>query len=320
MPELDEVALKKARLLRVKVRQKRYDNERDKELADEIDWILENVEDFHVGEPDCRRGLFVTGPAGTGKTFALKHALSSHPRLQPYRNVSNKLVRPCISVKLGKEAKPLNLIKQVLTKLDIPSEGHEPELGPLLRDQLKLQGVILLHLDEAQHTVRSNTSKAFEAVQDLVKGMIDREDWPLHVILSGMPRIENMREDDQIERRSRVTSFRPLKGDADLEEISGLVTKVANDCELRLAENVTSDEFIGRLCKAAHGAFGTIICDVRNACFRAISRGMTEVTINHFGIEYERNTGALRSENIFLAKDWQLLKVKDALKSMQEEV
>lgn len=95
----------------------------------------------------------------------------------------------------------------VLKAMNLPHEGNETEMTDSMLLQFKERRVCCLYLDELQHTVRSNTKAAFETVQDLLKSMLDIKDWPLHVVLSGMPKIEKMRDDAQIRRRSNVISF-----------------------------------------------------------------------------------------------------------------
>lgn len=308
------------RALKNQVRKKRLKNDRDDDLADEIQSMLENIDDFlEFGSCEERRGLFVTGPAGTGKSTALKHILRTNPELQPYRNEHNALIRPALSIKLPKESKTNVVVEEVLKALDLPADGTEKELTPVMMDALKVHQVKILHFDESQHTVRSQTSKAFEAVQDMIKQLIDREDWPLHVILSGMPRIERMRDDEQIGRRSMVFPFRRLEIEADRHVFSGLLAEISADCGLQLQDQLKDDKFLGQLFKTTGGAWGTAIGDIRRACFRALTKRKTEVTVNHFAQEYERNTGALLKENIFLADNWEQLEVKATLKAMRDE-
>lgn len=308
------------RALKNEVRRKRYKNERDDDLAEDIQSMLDNVDEFlEFGTCDERRGLFVTGPAGTGKSSALKQILSTHPDLQPYHDEFGALVRPCLSIKLPKESKTNVIVAEVIKALGLPNEGSEKLLTPIMHDMLKVHKVRLLHFDEAQHSVRSQTSSAFEAVQDLIKQLVDRDDWPIHVILSGMPRIEKMRDDEQIGRRSNVFPFHRLDFDADKAVFPELLIEIATDCGLTVASKMLEEESLRRLCKATRGAWGTLICAIRSACFRALTKGLKEVTIINFAQEYERNTGALRQENLFTADNWQELKVKETLKHMREE-
>ncbi|KQQ36490.1 hypothetical protein ASG19_08655 [Rhizobium sp. Leaf306] len=318
----DQIDLHRANLraLKNQVRQKRLKNDRDDDLADEIQSMLDNIDDFfEYGSCEDRRGLFVTGPAGTGKSTALKHILQTNPALQPYRNEHNALVRPALSIKLPKESKTNVVVEQVFKALDLPAEGSEKLLTPMMMDALMAHKVKILHFDEAQHTVRSQTNAAFEAVQDMVKQLVDWEEWPLHVILSGMPRIERMRDDQQIGRRSMVFPFRRLEIESDKYVFAGLLNEVSADCGLQLRDNLREDDFLGRLCKSTHGAWGTAIGDIRRACFRALTKRKSELTVSHFAQEYERNTGALLKENIFLAENWEQLEVKETLKAMRDE-
>ncbi|MGR9148084.1 AAA family ATPase [Rhizobium leguminosarum] len=307
------------RSLRVSVRSTFHESGKDKELDAAMEYIVQNVEDFHEGAASPRRGLFVTGPAGTGKTTSLKHAFAKVPEFQPRVGEYGELIRPLISLKLPKKCAGRDMVASVLTAMGLPAEGSEKDMTDFLMLQFKQRQVIVLHLDELQHTVRSNTRAAFEAVQDLLKIMMDISDWPLHLVLSGMPRIEKMRADDQIRRRSDVIPLHPMECPDDAEWIAKLMVDVAvKGCGLKLSADVQTDEFHDRLCRATNGAWGTLIELIQAASFRALSRSKSELTIKHFAQEYEKANGSARDENMFLAADYQNLLPNDSLSSMME--
>lgn len=308
------------RALRVAVRQTHIASPMDEDLNDALGYFAENITDFNDGAPSPRRGYFLVGQAGTGKSTAVRHAFSRFANFQPYVNEHGETVRGAISVKLPKKATTHHIVIAVLKAMGLPHEGTEKDLTDELLNQLMQRQVKVLHLDELQHTIRSNTRAAFEAAQDFIKQLIDRDDWPLHVLLSGMPRIERMREDDQIERRSKVIPFHAMKYPDDGERLAELMDKIAVDgCGLSLEPQLVDPEFHERLCMASRGAWGTTIEMIQSASFRALARGKSSLTVNHFAQEYEQNSGSSRQENIFKSEQFREIEPKNSLSSMMGE-
>ncbi|MDH6231607.1 type II secretory pathway predicted ATPase ExeA [Mesorhizobium soli] len=306
--------------LRVRVRNTYIESGKDDEIAAAMSYVVSNIHDFHAGAASPRRGIFIIGPAGTGKSWALKHAFKQVSDFQTYENEHGETVHPLISIKLPKRCTTKDLVVAVLEAMNLPHEGNETQMTEFMRLQFKERRVHCLHLDELQHTVRSNTRVTFEAVQDLLKSMLDIEDWPLHIILSGMPKIEKMREDDQIRRRSNVIPFHPMEFPVDTEWVAHLIKQVAGiGCGLELSADLVCDEFRERLCLATSGAWGTMIEMIQSASFRALERNRTVLTIRHFAKEYQIATGCDPSDNIFLAENFRDIDPKMSLASMMED-
>lgn len=308
------------RALRVKVRSTYIDSPMDPIVYEAAAYFEENIGDFESGAASPRRAYFVTGPAGTGKSSAIKHALSKIHEFQPYYDKYGERVCPYVYVKLPKECKTLDLVVAILKAMGLPHEGREKDLTDELLSQLMKRQTKILHLDELQHTVRSNTRAAFEAAQDLIKQFVDRDDWPLHAFLSGMPRIENIRQDDQIGRRSKVISFHRMDFEADGKRLINLLDQIAvAACGLKLDEYLQTEEFLERLCHAYRGAWGTTIEAIQSAGFVALKKGKNVLTRNHFAQEYESDSGALREENIFISPRFREIEPKSSLASMMED-
>lgn len=308
------------RITRVRVRNTHIPSLMDEAVKEALRRIVENIEDFEDGAASPRRGLFVAGAAGTGKSTALRHAFATMPELRSWTDEYGENVRTLISVKLPKRCQTKDIVVAVLKEMNLPHEGSEHVLTDFLLEQIRERRVKILHLDELQHTVRSNTKIAFEAVQDFLKQLIDREDWPLHVICSGLPKIENMRKDEQIGRRSTVVPFYALQFPPDASIIAKLVRDVVEvGCELTLDEELTRPEFHHRLCRATGGAWGTMIETIQTASFLAISRGRKVLTIRHFARGYEATSGCSDHENIFLSPNFENIDPSQSLASLTED-
>ncbi|WP_426231651.1 AAA family ATPase [Pararhizobium sp. DWP3-4] len=307
------------RALKKKVRSQYIENGRDEQVADHLNFIVSNIDDFHAGAASQRRCLFVIGPSGSGKTTALEHHFKKIPQFQPFVR-ELETVKPLISLPAPKQSPTKDLIVAVLKTMNLPHKGSEQELTALLKEQAKERSLIALHIDEGQHAIRSNTPKAIKGVQDFLKNLMAIPDWPLHLIISGMPEVDNMRiGDGQMERRSHVLKFEPMEYPDDLDWLKTLLHNVAvQQCSLKLSDAITSDEFLGRLCRAMNGGWGSIIEMVQEACFVALANGRTTLTINHFAYRYDQITACKEGENMFHSPRWNELKPKFSLMDLQE--
>ncbi len=308
------------RSLKANVRSTYIASGRDEQVDEYLNFIVSNMRDFESGVASQRRCLFVIGHSGSGKTTTLAHHFGKLPEFQP-RQRGQETIRPLISITAPKVSPTKNLIVEVLKKMNLPYHGTEHELTTLLKEQAKARSMVALHVDEGQHAIRSNAPKAIKGVQDFLKNLMAIPDWPLHLIISGVPEVNRMRVGDgQMERRSQVLKFEPMEFPEDTDWLRSLLENVAvEQCGLKLAENIRTDEFLGRLCRAMNGGWGSIIEMVQEACFVALANGRTELTINHFAHRYDQITACKPGDNMFHSPRWNELKPKFSLLEMVEE-
>ncbi|WP_312403710.1 ATP-binding protein [Rhizobium sp.] len=279
------------------------------------------MKDFSKGSVSSERFLFVPGVAGSGKSFTLERVFSQIPEFQPRHDERGIFIRPLISATTRKQATTKDILIMLLEEMDLPAEGSERALTKLLQEQLRAQKVHYVHMDEFQHSLRSGTPKTIEGVQDALKNLVAMPDWPLHIILSGVPRLDKLRVDDnQIMRRSHVVPFRPLKVPDDNKFImDAMKTVIVDHCGLEMDETLLDKNFPSRLCRAKIGGWGSIIEMVQNACFTAIENGRPTVTVKHFAYLYRINTGCIPKDNIFTSNRWKLLKPQNSLIDFAED-
>jgi energy-coupling factor transporter ATP-binding protein EcfA2 len=255
---------------------------RDETLLDELRAIVENIEDFKVGAASPRRCLFVTGPAGTGKTTVLRHLIKKIPEFQPYVDEHKRPKVPFLYIKAKKQSSCKNLVAEVVSAYGLPAEGSEKVLTELMFDLIKERETLCIQVDEIQHAIRANSQSTFEAVQDLLKTMVVLHDWLLHLILSGVPKIEKLRHDEQIGRRSVLVPFHRLQCPDDADWVHACLKSVAVDgCGLQLHDDLEGDDFLGRLCHAVNGAWGTLIEMIQAASFRCMEGRHVVLAIKH---------------------------------------
>ncbi|MGR9399931.1 ATP-binding protein [Rhizobium leguminosarum] len=285
------------------------ENPGDKMLAEMLQELIDNVELCRRGVGSRRRALFLIGGSGTGKSTALLHHFRRFPEFEPRVNEYGETVRPLLSIEAPKPCGTKDFAVAILDAIGVPSRARqtEGELYATVKTQFRERGIIFLHVDEAQHLRRHSSSQAILDVQDRIKTLMQIADWPLHMIFSGVPDLADLLKggDGQVKNRSLVMRFVPLsvtKNRADIQRV--LVDIVVDKCGLTLPDELRTDDFIGRLCWANSGSFGEIIKAVQAACFLAMSKGKDSVDLRAFAFNYQRTSGCLPSDNIFIAARW----------------
>ena len=91
-----------------------------------------------------------------------------------------------------------------LRALGYPSSGDKqgPAIWDEVKIQLKLRQTCFLHLDEAHDLARYQTDKERQSVVNTLKSLMENSYWPTGLILSGMPDLKKIvNQDPQLARR-----------------------------------------------------------------------------------------------------------------------
>jgi hypothetical protein len=304
------------RALRVRESRRIVSTPLTKHLRVRIDEFWEHAQDCLAGGGSRRRTLAIIGESGTGKSTALKHVLDSFEEFKPYRNEHNETVIPMLSIEVEYTNTPKDLAIRILRMLgaDGSYRSNETVLYDELKNQLRASGTILLHLDEAQHLKKGGSSHAVMGLKERFKSFLVIENWPLHLILSGVEDVSELfTGDQQMPNRSSVMRFDTLSAPADNKRVQEILADIAASCGLQVDKALTTEDFLGRLVKATGGGIGTLIEMARSASFKALAKGHAAVTAKDFEFVYGRTSGSLPSENIITAKAWVDLDRSNAL-------
>ncbi len=95
--------------------------------------------------------------------------------------------------------------------------------------------------------------------------------------------------------------------------IEGILSEIAANCDMEISPELTTDDFIGRLCAATSGCYGTMIEMIRQSCFLAVKKEKKVLEVGAFARMYERYSGSKASDNIFRARAWRDIERANAL-------
>lgn len=275
-----------------------------------LDLVLGTSED---GRREDGRCFFVTGESGAGKSSSIRRMFERCEALAPIEREGRTYV-PWVSVKGPSPSTLQRLGLRILREVGYPLKLDTPEsrVWEILGDQLRLRGILVVHIDEAQHLARSMKSE-FErkAVANALKDILEHKGWPVSFVLSGIPiATEIARVDMQIERRGRFLAYPSLdmRSPVDTKIVGAIIRRLAEAAELD-AEGVFGGELPERLSHAANDQIGRVAQIVAGAIHKALIRNASELTIDDFVNAYRSASHAtgLDDLNPFIVCDWRTL-------------
>ncbi|KJF74652.1 ATP-binding protein [Agrobacterium arsenijevicii] len=260
-----------------------------------------------IAKPDKRRIVALCGESGAGKTTALLTHTSECAIMQPYVNDDGNTIRPLLIMTAPSPCTPRLLAYKGLHALGYPVRQSlkENEMWELFRDVLKAHGVMWLVIDEAQHAVDASNSTEITKIGNALKNLVQMPDWPVRVVLAGVPPLDDFLSHKQLANRCTKIPFgkmRGASGEATMVEVTRLIVFEHAKMETSMHLN---PEFIKRLMHGCDKDFGTMVQMIRGAVELAIYADERVITNKHFADYYETNTGRDEAENVFVVKNWE---------------
>ena len=313
---MDETRHKRFELIQ-RIDDKYICTQRDRALLKELFTLVDRTQAAIASAHPEGRLLAVIGESGAGKTWTVEQAIKEVPGLvDALLYVTTP--RPCTLKQLGRSI--LSAIGYEL-KRDLP----EHIIWEKVREQLERLKIRFVWLDELQHSFEGKNDAELLKISDTIKNLMQRRAWPVSFIVSGLPVVSNfLGRDRQIERRSSTVIFGAVTYPDNVALVRHLVRSVVVDhAGMRQGADIArpttvgpagaertldlaTDEFCNRLCHATGSQFGVIVTMTRKAVLNAFDRQDFDgaVRVHDFAAAYAEETGAVLSQNVFLAANW----------------
>lgn len=284
---------------------------RDKRLSNQFDRLVDGALLPHQTDPGKRlegRGLFVLGESHAGKSRSILHLFSKRTYLKPYESDIGTMM-PLVSVVAPSPCTLRQLANAILDKIgyDTKSDLKENVAWRIVKQQLENRKTIILHIDEIQHCLQSQSDLEKQKLLDTLKNLMQNSEWPVRLVLSGLPEFGLFaRQDKQIPFRSRTIHLPPLSVPGDIKWVRFMVKEIFGRLNVDIS-GISGDDFYLRLCHAASNFPGRIARYIQGAGEEVIYDNRGEVTTEDFAEAYSLISGCEREENVFLARNWHLI-------------
>ncbi|MBU2936461.1 MULTISPECIES: ATP-binding protein [Pacificibacter] len=272
----------------------RFPFDRADDLADAMKWC---ATDYYtkasIGRRFESRGIVVIGDSRQGKSTEIDRMLTQFnngttvmPDGRPARIVSCLLSGKVTWKDLGIE---------ILSVLGYSMKGRhsQSDIWSKVRKYAELQGVVGIHFDECQHVFTEGDSLTNQKILDSFKSLLKDQQWPLMLILSGVPSLATqIRKEEQIAWLLRTVSFDgiELSRKSDMEELMNLMFIYADKAQLEF-DDFEMQDFLERLTFAACQRWGLVIELLIEALSLALLNGDKVCKNDHFSQAFSQISG-----------------------------
>lgn len=264
--------------------------------------------DMAAGLASHARGIVLVGQSGSGKTTAIRELISNNSDL--IEADPSKDICEFIGLQVPSPATMKFVGAATLRALGYPYSGDKqgPAIWDQVKVQLKLRQTCFLHLDEAQDLARYQTDKERQSVVNTLKSLMENSYWPTGLILSGMPDLKKIvNQDPQLARHLYPVEIGRLHAIREVEPVLDIVQKYADRAQVDTHSSVREAQFAQRLMHAADYEFGLMIELTVQALSKALLTEGTEapLQLQHYADVYFARSAAIDALNPFLADDFE---------------
>jgi hypothetical protein len=304
--------------LKLKLTTTYYASPRDEEFPHHLRVQNENFRLRLEGGGVKEVALVVMGASDSGKSRMLDHHLATFPELQSKVGEDGQMYSPLLRVEAPGSCSNKSFAIAMLGAIGIPASTRatEYELYAALKRILKRNKIECVVVDEMQHAIRGTGRAVVAKVQDVIKSMLQIDDWPIHFVFVGTHELAKFLQGDrQLANRCNVMRLHDL--DHENEDHMNFVTRLLNEIVVETANLeigwIPRDRLPERLAKATDGALGAMIKLTRMACIRAIDADTNQVTIDEFAESYRVKSGCKLEGNIFRSVNWKNIEPSKAV-------
>lgn len=280
-------------------------HDRFEPLEDRFSLLIEKrLADCEAGRTSEAHGLALSGLSGTGKTSAMDQLMMrGRQRLdrsghQSFSNFSIRVPSPAT----------LKFVGQTLLRAlgyQISSERQAWYIWDLVRHHLKERKVLFVHLDEAQDLASRGTRHELNSVASMLKTLMTDPEWPVGIILSGTPELEDiLNHDPQLARRMDTVHFESLSPVAHGNDVLDLIENYCSKAKLEPGPDILELAHGERLIHGAANQFGLVIELTLAAIEQAYLADVSRLTRSHFSQAYHLRTSCTDMFNPFVIPDF----------------
>ena len=259
------------------------------------------------------RGIVLVGRSGSGKSTAFRELLLRTKGL----NLGGGDDGFCevVSLQVPSPATLKFVGTAALQALGFPLARDKSAalIWGQVKDHLKRRKTLFLHLDEAQDLTRYQTQDDRDAVVRTLKSLMENSEWPVGLILSGMPELADLvNADAQLARRLYPIAIERLNPLRSVNATIDMLQLYAKRGGVEVDSSLLTSQFAARLMHAADYEFGLLTEFVVQALGMSLQgQGQPpRLLADHFAGVYRMRSGAPGGLNPFVAEDFERIDVR----------
>jgi hypothetical protein len=271
------------------------------------------VERVNAGiEGNC---LVIYGASGAGKSHILKQ-FRQMKELRSFETDEGRQL-PMLMIEAPAPCTLSTLGRQILSGLDYEVETRlsETEIWNRVSAQLIAQGVGILVIDEMHNVLAGRNILERRKIAMTLKAHLVSEEWPLQVVLSGLPAASNfIKRYSELRRRTFFLELNKLHPTTDSKLLDIFLKGLEKELRFPQPSRLSESDMPERLMLATLGYVGRIAYLVQEAAIVATVNNSKSIEPGHFGYVFERHWNFGPKRNPFLipnVKDFAPIKEKE---------
>lgn len=291
-------------------------------LKSEFDRLVElKSHELKTGKLREARGIALVGESGSGKSTAMRRLLRTLP--DDFLPSLTPEACPILSFAVPSPATLKFVGQHGLQAIGYPLTRDKTSqiIWDMFRAHLETRQTAFLHLDEAQDIAANSASKEMPAILNTLKSLMQNPTWPVGLVLSGMPSLKAMiNQDVQLARRLCPIEMPKLAAFSHTDDVQDIVAHYAKAAGIEVGAGAVSEEHVKRLIHAASGNFGLVIEFVIEALEVVMREDTSRVTETQFQAVFQRRSGCVEELNPFLASDFERIDAKLVLQTADSDL
>ncbi len=306
--------------------------DRDERLKTEIELMIENAvqkvdldRPYGAGNRHEGTAVAIIGASGAGKTKAMRRYLMNNVFFPDYGDPDAASQWITVGVKAPCTLRQLGMATLRAAGYGSLRQWRENEAWPQAHFMIAEQDILFLHYEEAQRIIRQKNVDVRQQIVETLAGLMTDPVWPLHLILSGLPEMHRLFQDDflasrkarteddaglvahaTLKRRTRFVDFLPIDLKADRKDLDDGLKSYEKLAHVSLSA-VKNAEPRARLNHAAArqlGLFFELTVLAIDICVRA---GRKVVTLDDYADAYAARTREPIELNPFIVDHWETI-------------
>ncbi|ANL33892.1 TniB family NTP-binding protein [Rhizobium phaseoli] len=247
---------------------------------------------------------------GMGKSTMIEQLLKDEKAFQPVPDGYGNFYHPVLYIK-APDGSIADLATRLLSamKYDVIRRKSTDGLMLDVRRYLRRRGTRVVILDDFQHVLASPQYKGPAHVADTLKNMLQDPEWPIFIVLVGLPEIKEvvLRDPkDQLLRRVDDFGLLNMTLENDGEYLAAIIIELVQErAGLKLSADLQPD-FIERLMYGAHYRWGLVMKIIYHSIEDALENDKDTVAQESWEEGYRRlvNGDYELETNVMASPEW----------------
>lgn len=299
-----------------KVKTTYFTSDRDMDLSRLLKRLTENAQirrdpdrPHSGGNRVEGKGLCIIGPSGSGKTTLLEETFRSHAAFPNFR-VPEKW-SPLIGITAPGSGNLGAISLRGLHTLghSVERDLREHQAWSKLLPELMLNNVLFFWIDDLNNMLTLTSEEELQKVRNTLKDLMNNPEWPLQLIVSGIPEmLPFFRRDRQFRRRFRYLYLSKLTPVDHAAFLQNAIEHLCDVSKIKL-DVKPAEDLVGRLLHASSYEMGLCIEMVVEAVMETLDHDSRRLRRVDFANSFADRFTLSDDQNPFIANGWHAIDI-----------